>query len=230
MERTEDRRRSIESAEEAFQQSLVRLSNHLTARRSIPLLAAPLPAPKPRLRGWPLAALVAAAGAAVVGYHYSAFSDGDRPIAQPHAAETAAAAAAVPAPAPPAPAAVAVAPEATAAPVPTQNEKKMASVEAASAALPPPVPQDSVPIVAPAAPPPETALSWTEVLELQKRLAAAGADPGPLDGVVGPRTMGGVRHYEELHGRVVTGKVDRAMLKVLQQDSTSSAGLEAAAP
>jgi Putative peptidoglycan binding domain len=226
MERTEDLRRSVESAEDAFQQSLVRLSNHLTARRSIPLLAAPLPAPKPRLRGWPVAALVAAAGAAVVGYHYSAFSDGNPPIAQPHATEAVAA----PSPVPPSPAALAVVPDPAAAPVPAKDEKKMASVEEAAAALPPPPPEDSGPIVAPVAPPPEATLSWTEVLELQKRLAAVGADPGPLDGIAGPRTVGGVRRYEEQHGRVVTGKVDRAMLKVLQQDSASSAALEASAP
>ena len=72
-------------------------------------------------------------------------------------------------------------------------------------------------------------LTRAEVLELQKRLASLGINAGPLDGIVGPRTMAGLQRYQELKGLATTGKVDRQMLKLLQQDPGSSATLEARA-
>ena len=40
-------------------------------------------------------------------------------------------------------------------------------------------------------------LSWDEARELQGRLKAAGFDPGPIDGIVGPRTTEAARRYGE---------------------------------
>jgi peptidoglycan hydrolase-like protein with peptidoglycan-binding domain len=52
-------------------------------------------------------------------------------------------------------------------------------------------------------------------------LLALGIDPGPLDGIVGPRTTAAVQRYQELIGLSATGGPDRRMLKRLQQDPNS---------
>ncbi|MCF3955400.1 peptidoglycan-binding protein, partial [Pseudomonas aeruginosa] len=69
-----------------------------------------------------------------------------------------------------------------------------------------------------AAPQPESALSRTEIVEVQKRLTSLGINPGPIDGVVGPRTTASVQKYEARVGHAVTGKVDRDLLAQLRQD------------
>jgi peptidoglycan hydrolase-like protein with peptidoglycan-binding domain len=129
-------------------------------------------------------------------------------------------------------AAIAVAPEPVAPPTaeaPAAREEPAPAVEEAAAAPPPPPSVEAAPGAPAADAPAEIALAWAEVLEVQKRLVSVGINPGPLDGIVGPRTMGGVERYEELHGRPVTGRVDRRLLKLLQQDPDSSATLEARA-
>jgi hydrogenase-4 component B len=118
-----------------------------------------------------------------------------------------------------------------------------------AASLPPPVAEqpaaspaveasthsEDLPPLAPPAPPvetapvPEPALTWAEVLEVQKRLAGLGLDPGPLDGVVGPRTRDSVQRYDELNRRAAGGKVDRRLLETLRQQASSPI-LEANAP
>jgi peptidoglycan hydrolase-like protein with peptidoglycan-binding domain len=77
---------------------------------------------------------------------------------------------------------------------------------------------------------PDAELTWAEVLELQRRLVSLGINPGPLDGVIGPRTMAGIQRYQELKGIAASGKVDRQTLKLLQQDPGASVTLEARAP
>ena len=94
-------------------------------------------------------------------------------------------------------------------------------------ALPPPKATELQSVVEIATP--DAELTWAEVLELQKRLASLGINAGPLDGIVGPRTMAGLQRYQELKGLATTGKVDRQMLKLLQQDPGSSVTLEARA-
>lgn len=49
-----------------------------------------------------------------------------------------------------------------------------------------------------------------EVLDLQTRLAATGRDPGPRDGIYGPKTEAAVRSHQQAAGLTVTGVVDRA--------------------
>jgi peptidoglycan hydrolase-like protein with peptidoglycan-binding domain len=59
-------------------------------------------------------------------------------------------------------------------------------------------------------------LSKAEIVEIQKRLAALGLNPGPIDGVAGTRTVASVRIYEARAGRPVTGKIDRSLLTLLR--------------
>ena len=50
---------------------------------------------------------------------------------------------------------------------------------------------------------------------VQEKLAALGYDPGPVDGVVGPRTRAAIRDYQIDHGLAGTGEVSRALLSHL---------------
>ena len=49
--------------------------------------------------------------------------------------------------------------------------------------------------------------SGDDVLKLQRRLKAAGYDPGPLDGAFGPKTDAAVRALQEAAGVDVDGVV-----------------------
>jgi peptidoglycan hydrolase-like protein with peptidoglycan-binding domain len=86
------------------------------------------------------------------------------------------------------------------------------------------------PPASPAPQAPEIALSRSEIIEIQKRLASLDINPGPIDGVVGPRTTAGVQKYEATVGHDVTGKVDRGLLALLRQDPDASPNLQARAP
>jgi hypothetical protein len=50
------------------------------------------------------------------------------------------------------------------------------------------------------------ALPKEQVRRMQERLDAAGFDPGPADGVVGPRTRAALRAYQEARGLDPTGE------------------------
>src|SRR3954462_13968760 len=70
----EGTRFSAQSSDDAFQQSLARLSLHLATRHSTVLLPAPRPLPSAsRWTGWPYLVLLILAGAGAAAYHYSAF-------------------------------------------------------------------------------------------------------------------------------------------------------------
>ena len=229
MDRIERPSRSAEVADDTFQESLARLSLHLATRQPM----RPLPAPPPRRavgRAWPYALLVTLVGVAAAGYpHYEALLHGYLPrFVTPRIAAVSAA---------PTPvlASIALAPEPALPPPasrPSRNEP-VASVDVAAALPPPPPPEPPVTLPTPvsaAAPQPEIALSWSEILEVQKRLLALGINPGPIDGVVGARTTGGVQRYEERLGHDVTGKVDRSLLTLLRRDPATSAMVPARAP
>lgn len=55
-----------------------------------------------------------------------------------------------------------------------------------------------------------------QIKQVQERLMAEGADPGPLDGVMNPRTEAALRRYQEKQGLPVSGAADEATLKQLQ--------------
>lgn len=65
---------------------------------------------------------------------------------------------------------------------------------------PPPLSTPQVPAAAQASAAP---LTTDEIRELQGRLRAAGFSPGPIDGVVGPMTLGAVRKYAQ--SRAIAG-------------------------
>lgn len=51
--------------------------------------------------------------------------------------------------------------------------------------------------------------------QAQARLKAAGFDPGPIDGVLGPRTQAALRRYQASQGLPETGALDDATQRVL---------------
>jgi hypothetical protein len=100
-----------------------------------------------------------------------------------------------------------------------------ASEPAVSIVTTPPLASTETPVrVTPATPPPPVLsqareLSWTEVHELQARLRALKLDPGPLDGIGGPRTSAAVRRFQEARGAPVTGAIDLAVLDEVRKAS-----------
>lgn len=55
-----------------------------------------------------------------------------------------------------------------------------------------------------------------QIQQVQERLKAEGVDPGPVDGVMNPRTEAALRQYQEKHGLPVSGAADEATLRRLQ--------------
>ena len=231
MDTPQDWRSSVEVDDDSFQQSLARLSQHIAARRAALVPLAPLPPPNREWRAWPFVLLIAVTAAATAGYHYADFIEHDLAPPRQVVAETRA-------PHAPVLAAVAVAPVPAAQPAaeamiprdepppPPESEAIVLAPRPSEAAVSAPIaPAD--PSIPAAAPQPEPALTWAEILEVQKRLVSLGIAPGPLDGIAGPLTVGAVQRYEQLHGTPVTGKVDHRLLKLLQQDAAAAVLQEA---
>ncbi len=59
----------------------------------------------------------------------------------------------------------------------------------------------------------------SQVKQLQQELKAAGCNPGPLDGVFGPKTLAAVRSYQAKHNLGVDGLVGPQTWKALMTDS-----------
>lgn len=211
---------SPEFDDDTFQQTLSRLTLHLATRQPAAALPSPAPARKRPSRAWPLLALIAIPGAVIAGYHVDLFTGGQDLLqaATPRVAAAEAATVSQPAATP-----------AAAVPARVEQPPNAPDLEAAVRSQIPMPPPPPPPPMSETAPAPDIALTWSEVLEVQKCLAALGLEPGPLDGVAGPRTTASVQRYEEQKRRPVTGKVDRRLLEALRQDA-SSAKLEATAP
>jgi peptidoglycan hydrolase-like protein with peptidoglycan-binding domain len=54
------------------------------------------------------------------------------------------------------------------------------------------------------------------VVAVQRLIRADGFDPGPIDGLVGPRTRRAILAYQHNGGLPPTGEIDRALLVNLQ--------------
>jgi len=68
-------------------------------------------------------------------------------------------------------------------------------------------------------------------MDLQKKLAAAGFDPGPLDGSFGPKTMAAVKAYQTAKGIGVDGVVGpETRASLLAQPNTPSAPTDPSKP
>jgi len=62
---------------------------------------------------------------------------------------------------------------------------------------------------------PDTTATWPRnlVRALQQRLAARGVDPGPVDGLYGPRTAAAIRRLQETEGLEPDGRISNAVLE-----------------
>ncbi len=56
----------------------------------------------------------------------------------------------------------------------------------------------------------------TEVADVQRMLKQQGFEPGPLDGIAGPRTIAAIREFEQKSGLPVTGSVSGALIARLK--------------
>lgn len=54
------------------------------------------------------------------------------------------------------------------------------------------------------------------VRSIQQKLLALGYSPGPADGIMGPKTRGAIRRFQQDHGLPVTWKASEALLRVLE--------------
>ncbi len=68
----------------------------------------------------------------------------------------------------------------------------------------------------------ETGPSASDVQAAQEALKAKGIDPGPVDGVMGPKTQAAVSDFQRQEGLKVTGQLDRATRTRLLSGSSSS--------
>jgi hypothetical protein len=60
-----------------------------------------------------------------------------------------------------------------------------------------------------------TAQGDWQIRQVQEHLEAAEFDPGPIDGIFGPRLKAALRQYQAVHGLQVTGMLDEATRKSL---------------
>ncbi len=89
-----------------------------------------------------------------------------------------------------------------------------------SACLPTEQEQPTLTVVGPSqATPSETEISREELLRdralvvrLQQHLRAAGHDPGPVDGLIGPKTIGSIKAYRQANGQTFDGRITRRLL------------------
>jgi peptidoglycan hydrolase-like protein with peptidoglycan-binding domain len=62
---------------------------------------------------------------------------------------------------------------------------------------------------------PASAQRGADIEQVQKALKDSGHDPGPIDGVNGPRTAAAVKAYQKAQGLEATGRLDNATLTKL---------------
>ena len=94
----------------------------------------------------------------------------------------------------------------------TQEVEEPVVVETAPPAVKP------EPEPAPASPPPSRALTKDELRQVQKLLAELGYNPGPADGLIGPKTREAIRNYRADQGLNVNAPVTTEVLALLKAD------------
>jgi peptidoglycan hydrolase-like protein with peptidoglycan-binding domain len=62
------------------------------------------------------------------------------------------------------------------------------------------------------------------VIAVQQALKDKGHDPGPIDGLMGPRTSAALRDFQSKEGIEATGKPDKQTLASLGVDAKSGSG------
>ena len=115
------------------------------------------------------------------------------------------------------------------------DNQKEDSAAMAPPGIPAAPPMESAPIVIPhvvalpLAPPPKRkpALRYEELRELQSALQRLGYDPGPIDGLYGPKTATAIRAYQTATGLPVNGRITHALLvRLLDQVRTANEATE----
>jgi peptidoglycan hydrolase-like protein with peptidoglycan-binding domain len=67
--------------------------------------------------------------------------------------------------------------------------------------------------------PPAKQLSKEDVKDLQSILKDLGLDPGPIDGILGPKTRKALRDFQKKQELPVTGLPDEKTVQALQEES-----------
>src|SRR5690606_26086830 len=85
---------------------------------------------------------------------------------------------------------------------------------------------EGAPETGPAAPPRgpavEISASGAMVADIQRRLKEEGFDPGPIDGLAGPRTRDAIRSYQRRMNLPVTGRIDETVRRQLMARQPSA--------
>ncbi len=55
------------------------------------------------------------------------------------------------------------------------------------------------------------------VADIQQSLITLGYDPGPIDGVMGPRTVAAIKEYQNNYGLLITGQPSQPLLDHMRQ-------------
>jgi peptidoglycan hydrolase-like protein with peptidoglycan-binding domain len=82
--------------------------------------------------------------------------------------------------------------------------------------VPAPAPQSPALTARPAAPDLTRILTRGEMREVQTLLKAAGYDPGPADGLIGPKTRNAIAAFGEAHGIASTPEPELKLLEALR--------------
>jgi peptidoglycan hydrolase-like protein with peptidoglycan-binding domain len=56
-----------------------------------------------------------------------------------------------------------------------------------------------------------------QLMEVQSLLIKLGFNPGPADGIIGPKTLEAVRKYQKSNGMEVDGKISEKLLEQLRK-------------